>query len=419
MDEVIERRKWPLKKVVIIFGVLCLLLLIYVVISNSSTAQNYDSSRINVSTVEENSFSEYIPIVGSVMPQTTVYLDLQEGGIIDEIYIPGGTKVNKGDIILQLSNASAQKSHVDSESQTLRTLNSLRTQKINLTQQYLRSKEGLLDLNKELLDAKRQFKRLSKLHSRQAGVTEEEYERARDNVEYLTEKIVLQEERILQESILRQQQEQQIDDSIKRSDRSLDILSNIMKSLQVRAPIDGYLSSMDIEIGQSFSRGERIGQVDQLDNFTVRASVDQYYISRVKQGQMGKFDFNGKTNEIVVSKIYPEVTNNQFLVDMDFSGAFPDGIKRGQTLHIDLSLGNASTTKTLKKGGFYRHTNGRWAYKLSEDGMRATKINIVSGRQNPQNFEILEGLEIGDRIITSSYDDFNDADELKFKEPLF
>ncbi|WHI44686.1 efflux RND transporter periplasmic adaptor subunit [Microbulbifer sp. JMSA004] len=419
MDEVIQRRKLPLKKATIVIGALILVALIVVSISGNPASIEVDTKRLVISQVEEKIFSEYIPVIGTVTPQTTVYLDLQEGGIVKEIYIQGGTLVQKGDVILQLANASAQKSNVDSESQALRTLNDLRTQKINLTQQYLQSKENLLDLNKQLLDAQRLFSKLTKLYENDgANITQNEYEEARDMVLYLKKKIELKEERIKQENTLRLQQEEQIDDSIKRSNRSLIILSDIMNSLEVRAPISGQLSSMNAEIGQSFNRGQRVGQVDKLDHFKVRVKIDQYYISRVSENQSGHFKFNGKNHEVILSKIYPEVIDNQFIADMDFIDGFPIGIKRGQTLSIDLELGNASTTKTLKKGGFYRYTSGKWVYRVLEDGSGAKKVKITPGRQNPQTFEILNGLSAGDKIITTNYEDFGDADEITFKSPI-
>lgn len=421
MDRAIPKKKWPASKILMLAGGVGFIALLGFVFFGGSggTRLNIDTSRISVAQVKEGEFQEYIPITGSVQPHTTVFLDLEEGGIVERVYTQGGVPVKKGDLILSFNNVTAQQRNIDSESRQLDTLNQLRSQKINLTQNYLQSQERLLDTNKQILDAERRFKQLEKMRQSDSSiVSQDEYETARDNLAYLTERRVLQEERIRQEGILKAQQEQSIDDSIERTNRSLEILSRIMDSLEVRAPIDGYLSSMNAEVGQSFNKGQRIGQIDQLDSFKVRADIDQYYISRVSPGQIGTFDFNNQTFQLQVDKIYSEVVNQAFQVDMEFVGNLANGIRRGQTLQIDLSLSESSTTKVVSKGGFYRHTNGRWVYKVAEDGLSATRIPIVSGRQNPQSFEILEGLEVGDWIITSGYDTYNDVDVLNFSEPM-
>lgn len=421
MDKPIPKKRWSTRKLATIGGGLLLAaLLIYLVsVSGGNSRLRVDADRISIAQVERGAFEEYVPINGSVQPHTTVYLDLEEGGIVEKIYAQGGVPVEKGDLILSFTNATAQKSHIDSESQLLRALNELRTQKINLTQSHLSSQERLLDLNKNILDAERRFNQLQQLKKNNSpSVTQDEFETARDDLNYLKEKRVLLQERIHQEGILREQQEQSIDESIERTDRSLAILSRIMDSLEVRAPISGHLSSISAEVGQSFTRGQRIGQIDQLDSFKVNAAIDQYYISKVKIGQRGSFEFDGQTYELEISKIYPEVINDSFSVDMEFVSDLANGIKRGQTLQIDLSLSESNTTNIVSKGGLYRYTNGRWAYKISEDGKSAHRVPIVAGRQNPQMFEVLEGLNVGDWIITSGYDTYNDVDELIFSEPV-
>jgi HlyD family secretion protein len=421
MDKAIPKKKWPASKIMLILGVVGFTsLLAYLIFSSGGgTRLNVDVSRISLAQVHEGEFQEYIPITGSVQPHTTVYMDLEEGGIVEQIHIQGGVPVKTGDLILSFSNATAQKANIDSESRQLDTLNQLRTQKFNLRQEELLRQEQLLDLNKQIQDAERRFKRFEQLMDESAtNISKDEFEALRDNVTYLKERKGLLQERIRQENVLREQQEQSIDESIDRTNRALEVLAQIIDSLEVRAPIDGHLSSMNAEIGQSFTRGQRIGQIDQLDSFKVRADIDQYYISRVIPGQVGTFDFGGQTYQLQVDKIYPEVTNNAFQVDLEFVDNVASGIKRGQTLQIDLSLSESTSTKIVNKGGFYRHTNGRWVYKISEDGTTAIRVPIVSGRQNPQSFEILEGLEIGDTIITSGYDTFNDVDVLNFSEPV-
>lgn len=421
MDRKIAKKKWSTQRVSTIgAGIAFIGLMLFILYGgDGSTSLNIDESRIRLAQVKQGEFLEYIPITGEVEPHTTVYLDLEEGGIVEHIHIQGGVPVKKGDLILSFTNATAQQRNIDSESRQLDTLNQLRTQKFSLTQQALALDEQLLDLNKQIDDAQRRYNQLKgMIEMNMQVVSRDEFETAEKNIQYLIDKRDLHQKRITQESILRKQQEQSIDESIVRTNRSLIILSRIMDSLEVRAPIDGQLTSMYAEIGQSFNRGQRIGQIDKLDSFKVRSDIDQHYISRVSVGQVGTFRFNGQVYRLEISKIYPEVVDNIFQVDMEFVDELADGIKRGQTLQIELSLGESMTTKMVNKGGFYRHTNGRWAYKISADGMSARKINIVPGRLNPQSFEILEGLEIGDWIITSGYDTYNDVEQLNFEKPI-
>ncbi|GAB1264149.1 efflux RND transporter periplasmic adaptor subunit [Aurantivibrio infirmus] len=420
MDRAIEKKKWPASKIItILVGLTTGILLIYLLSNQQGSRLKVDVNRISTAQVKVGEFQEYIPITGNVLPHTTVFLDLEEGGIVEKIYVQGGVPIEKGDLILGFSNTTVQKQNIDSETRLLENLNQLRNSKYANIRQNLQLKDQLLDLDQQILETEKTFQRYELLiDNPNAPLPKEQYETTRDQLIYLKEKRKLLNERIRQETILQEQQNEQIDDSIERVNRSLEILTKIIDSLEVRAPISGHLSSMNAEIGQNFTRGQRIGQIDQLGSFKVRADIDQYYISRVTVGQQGSFDFNGTEYRLEVSKIYPEVSNGAFQVDLEFIGNIANGIKRGQSLQIDLALGESKNSKLVAKGGFYRHTNGRWVYKVSEDGLSASRVDIVAGRQNPQNFEILEGLETGDWIISSGYDVFNDADTLTFSEPV-
>ncbi len=420
MDRAIEKKKWPASKIItILVGLTTGILLIYLLSNQQGSRLKVDVNRISTAQVKVGEFQEYIPITGNVLPHTTVFLDLEEGGIVEKIYVQGGVPIEKGDLILGFSNTTVQKQNIDSETRLLENLNQLRNSKYANIRQNLQLKDQLLDLDQQILETEKTFQRYELLiDNPNAPLPKEQYETTRDQLIYLKDKRKLLNERIRQETILQEQQNEQIDDSIERVNRSLEILTKIIDSLEVRAPISGHLSSMNAEIGQNFTRGQRIGQIDQLDSFKVRADIDQYYISRVTVGQQGSFDFNGTEYRLEVSKIYPEVSNGAFQVDLEFIGNIANGIKRGQSLQIDLALGESKNSKLVAKGGFYRHTNGRWVYKVSEDGLSASRVDIVAGRQNPQNFEILEGLETGDWIISSGYDVFNDADTLTFSEPV-
>jgi len=421
MDRPIEKKKWPPRRIAIFAGsAAAVLALATLVIANTGkTRLSVQSDRISISQVRLGEFQEYVPINGTVQPNTTVYLDLEEGGIVEKIYVQGGNPIKKGELILSFSNSAAQKQNIEAETRLIDNLNQLRNSKITLTQSNLILKDQLLDLEYKISELERTFARYRELmKTPSAQLSKEQFEATQDQIEYLKSKRELLIERIKRETDLQEQQSAQIDMSIRRVNRNLEILSRIIDSLEVRAPIDGHLSTLNAEIGQSFQRGQRIGQIDQLQSFKVRANIDQYYIAKVAEGQKGRFRFDGRDYELEVLKVYPEVVQDVFQADLTFVGPVPEGIKRGQTLQIDLGLSESKTSSMVAKGSFYRHTNGRWAYLLAQDGKSARRANIVLGRQNPQYVEVLEGLNQGDWIITSSYENFNDVDELKFPEPL-
>jgi len=421
MDRPIEQKKWPRRTLVLYAAVASVgVALITMTLANSGrTRLSIDPNRLTISKVELTRFQEYIPVTGTVQPNNTVYLDLEEGGNVEKIYVESGKPIKKGTLILTLSNTTAQKQNIDAETRLIDNLNQLRNSKISLTTSNLVLKDQLLDLDYKILDLDKTFTRYQQLFKNPTpAVSREQFESTRDQLAYLKNKRTLLQERIRQETELQEQQSSQIESSIARVNRNLELLSRIVESLEVRAPVDGQLSTLNAEVGQGFQRGQRIGQIDQMDSFKVQADIDQYYISTVAVGQTGTFELNGRTRELKVTKVYSEVTKDTFKVDLAFADAIPEGIKRGQTLQIDLRLGESKRTNVVDKGGFYRYTNGRWAYLVAGDGSSARRTNIVLGRQNPQSVEVLQGLKAGDAIITSSYDGFNDADVLTFSRPL-
>jgi len=420
MDELIEKKGFKPDKLVVLAGlVVAVVALIVFLPGSDSSSLTVDGARITIAQVHTGELEEYVPVTGQVQPETTVYLDLEEGGIVENIYTDSGTWVNEGDLILGFSNNSVRKNNIDSETRLLENLNQLRNSKISLTEKDLLLKDQLLDLNYRIVQLQRTFERYSRLQEESnTSLSREQFETTRDELAYLKEKRVLLEERIEQESILRERQNLQVDDSIERVNRSLAILTEIVGSLVLRAPISGYLSSMNVEVGQNFSRGQRVAQIDKLDSFKVTANVDQYYISRISEGLEGTFQFAGTEHRLRVRKVYPEVDDDAFQVDFGFQGTAPEGIKRGQRLQIDLSLSAPRQANLVSKGGFYRYTNGRWAYRINEDGTSADRTELVPGRQNPDSFEVLEGLVPGDWIVSSSYNSFGDVEQLAFDPPV-
>ena len=419
MDKAIEKKTWTLKKVITI-GVVCTMLvsLGYLTYSKSGKSRlKVDPTRMTMSQISQDEFLEYIPINGTVLPLTTVFLDIEEGGRVDEIFVEGGNPIEKGDLILQFSNASLHQQSIDSESRLVENLNQLRNTKFSLAEKKLTLQDKLLDMDYEIMDLERTCRQYEMLKET-GDIAEDRYVAEKDKLDYMNKKRALLKERISQENILREQQLKQVDDSIERVTRSMEITGRMLDRLEVRAPISGHLSTLKADIGENISKGERIGQIDLLGDFKVRASMDQYYISRVVTGQPGTFIFDGQSFTLTVQKIYPEVANDTFEADMAFNGDIPEGIIRGQSLQINLSLSNPEKCLIIPKGGFYQETSGRWAYVISEDRQTAFRTDILIGRQNPGSLEVLEGLREGDWIITSGYGTFNKVDELVFPEAL-
>jgi HlyD family secretion protein len=363
-------------------------------------------------------FREYYPFDATVEPVTSVFLDVETGGRVEQIFAEGGKFVNKGDLILRFSNASLQRSSIETESRLLENLDIQRNTMFTREQNILIQKENVLSLDYQISELERKYKRYRDLGDYSNVISEEEFQRVRDELDYKKTQKELLEERIRQEERLSQIQLDQANKSIERLNKSMDLLAKTVESLDVRAPISGYLSSIEAEVGQNIGPGMRIGQIDLLDKLKLRAGIDQYYISKVALGTRGKFTLEGNTYEVEVQKIYPEVKNDKLTVDMAFAGEMPAGIKRGQTLTVELDFSESGKSLVVPKGGFYNQTNGRWVYLVAGDRGSAYRANIRTGRQNPRDVEILEGLREGDWIITSGYDSFNAVDTLVFPQPV-
>jgi len=421
MDKRIEKKDRSLRRPVVIgaLSVLGVLVAWQVVSHAGSSRLAVDPTRITTGIVQRALFREFYPSDGTVQPATSVYLDVEEGGRVDEILVEGGQHVEKGDLILRFSNATLQRTSIDTETQLLENLDIQRNTQFNRAQSGLLLKETLLDLDHQILDQSQKFRRYEALVKEgNAAISAEVFETTRNQLQYLKDKRALLAERIRQEELLSAKQIAQAQKSIEMLNTSMDLLGHIVKSLEVRAPISGYLSTIDAQVGQNLPRGQRIGQIDLLDRFKVRVRIDQFYISRVEVGTPGRVNLEGKTWDVKVQKVYPEVKDNAFEADVVFDGATPESLKRGQTVTVELSFGTASQTLTVSKGGFFQETAGRWVYLISRDGKTARRTVVRLGRQNPREVEVLEGLQKGDRIITSGYDGFNGVDELQFTEAL-
>ena len=375
---------------------------------------NVDTERITIAIVKKGLFKESIPIIGNVLPITTIYLDAVEGGRVERRYVEAGTLVQKGDTILKLSNTNLLLDIMYREAQLFEQSNNLRNSRLLMEQNRLALRQELAELTFNIKQQKRTFERNTELVKNYL-ISQEEYEAAKDEYDYLLQRRELTLETQKQDSLFRQTQIEQLEASLKRMESNLEIAKQKLDDLVIRAPITGALTSLNAEIGESKAAGERLGQIDVLEGFKVRAAIDEHYLHRIEIDRSGTFNFASKTYRLTVKKIYPEVREGRFEVDMEFAGVEPEGIKRGQTLHIRLDLGDLSEAILLSKGGFYQSTGGQWVYILDESGKSAIKRETRLGRQNPDVYEVLEGLEPGERVITSSYDNFGDFEKLILK----
>jgi HlyD family secretion protein len=417
VDRPIEKKRWTLKRIgkVGIPSAFFMVLLLYFLIGDHSSKLNVEAERITISTVTKAPFQEYIPVTGTIQPLQTFFLDAAEGGRIDSIFVEAGNVVSKGDRILKLANTNSQLDVLYREALLFEQINNARNTRLAIEQ-------NSLTLRGQLADVEYQIIRLQRLHDRDTLlfrkqlISRQEFEQVTDEYEYWQSKQIITVENFKQDSLLRRVQLDQLNASIKRMQSNLDLVKRSLEDLVVRAPISGELTSLNAEIGQSKSPGQRLGQIDVLDGFKVRAEIDEFYISRINSGQKGTFDLGTTSYSLTVGKVYPEVREGRFEVDMLFEGSPPQGIRRGQTLQIRLQLGDLSDALIVARGAFYQKTGGQWAYVVDKSGAFAVKRNIRLGRQNPQTFEVMEGLEPGEQVITSAYDNFGDIDKLVLKK---
>ncbi|MBN2030323.1 HlyD family efflux transporter periplasmic adaptor subunit [bacterium] len=417
MDRQIEKKIWTRKRIILLssIGVFAFFILRFIVFGDRSSKYNVQAERITISTVEEAPFQEFIPVTGTVIPIQTVYLDAVEGGQVEQIHLEAGSFVEEDDIILTLVNARQSLELQGHETDLVREQNNLRSQYIEIERNRAQHQSQLLDLDYQINIKKRLYDRYSDLYPK-GGISLKEYEDARDDYEYYVKKRELTVQNYKQDSLLQNIEIENSLASIQQLERSLELAQLNARNLIVRAPVSGQLTSLTPETGESITSGERIGQIDVLDGFKVRVNVDEHYITRIQNGQVGEATYSGQTYRLVISKIYPEVVVGLFEVDMEFEGEAPGAIRRGQTLQIRLQLGDLSEAILLARGGFYQKTVGQWVYVLDPSESYAVKRPIRLGRQNPQFYEVLEGLEPGDRVITSSYDTYGDIDKLILKD---
>ncbi len=413
MDRIIEKKTWTKKRILTISGIVAIVMLIaasYYYTSGNSKL-NVNTDRITISEITKGSFQEIIPVNGIVLPLTTIYLDAVEGGRVEEKYVDDGTMMKKGQPIIRLSNTDLQLGLVTQQTNVYNLLTQMQISK-NAAQQNTVSKlNQMTDVESQLKEAERVYK-LDKHLYEEKVIGSQEYQQALNNFNYYLQKKQLNDKILQQDSVSTEQQLIQARQSFEGSQNALNVMRQKVGDLIVRAPIDGQLTSLDAEVGQTKNKGDQLGQIDVLGGYKVRVDIDEHYISRIFTGLKGTFDFADTAYELVIKKVYTQVTNGRFQVDMEFTGKAPKGIRRGQTLQIRLALSDERQAILLPKGGFYQQTGGNWIFKVADNGKNAYKVDIQLGNQNPDYYEVLQGLKPGDKVVTSSYENYGNMQEL-------
>ena len=417
MDRVIAKKKWSKKKILTIAGILAVLVLIgasYYFTSGKSRL-NVDTERITISEIKKGAFQEFIPVNGVVLPLTTIYLDAVEGGRVEEKFVEDGAIMKKGQPILRLSNTDLQLGLVTQQTNVYNLLTQMQISKNAAQQNTVGKLNQKSDVESQLKEAERVYNLNKSLYD-QKVIGKQEFQQSENNYNYLLEKKKLSDKILQQDAESNDQQVKQARQSFEGSQTALNVMRQKVGDLIVRAPIDGQLTSLDAELGQSKNKGERLGQIDVLSGYKVRVDIDEHYLSRIFIGLSGEFDFAGKTYKLIIKKVFTQVNNGRFQVDMEFVTDVPQGIRRGQTLQIRLALSDETQAILLPKGGFYQQTGGNWIFKVNESGKVAYKVDIQLGRQNPDYYEVLQGLKPGEKVVTSSYENYGDMQELVLKK---
>ena len=416
MDKAIEKKKGlRMKHILWIVGGLAIAFLLYTVIfSEHSSVFRAEKDKLTISNVEDGLFNDYITVIGQVEPISTIYLDVEEGGKVEEIFIEEGEMVNAGDVILRLKNNDLNTTIMNSESQLAYQANELRNTQISIEQQEINNRRSKLQIDLAVVQAERKYKQYESLYKEDL-IAKEEYLRTKEDYDLSVKEQELTYQKLVQDSIFRSNQKQNMDESLENMRQNLTMARKRLGNLNVKAPADGQLGLLDAEIGQSISRGQRLGLVHILTDFKIKALIDEHYIDRVRRDLSASLERNSDNYSLNVKKVYPEVREGQFEIDMIFKGEKPDNIRTGQTYHTKLELGQSEEAILIPKGGFFQSTGGQWIYVLNENETEATKRSIRIGKQNPQYYEVLEGLTAGEKVITTSYELFGDNDKIVFK----
>ncbi|MGD2034500.1 MAG: efflux RND transporter periplasmic adaptor subunit [Bacteroidales bacterium] len=416
MDRIIEDKRLikPKHYKYIVLSVFFIIILLVLLFRDTTSTFRIEKEKVTIEKVFYGSFQDYIRIIGLVEPISIVYLDAVEGGVVEEILIEEGTMVKKGDIILRLSNTNLNLSILNSEAQLAEKANFLRETELNMLQQKLSLERDLLQLDYDLIQKKRIYERNKILYADEL-ISREEYLLSEEDYDLTKKMKDLTLVRHRQDSIYRKNQVAKISRNLENMQKNLELIYLRQENLNIKAPVDGQLGLLDAELGQSINVGQRIGQVNVLTSYKIKAEIDEHYIDRVRRGLLAFFDRQTDTFHLELTKVYPEVRDGRFEVDLLFRGNQPQNIRTGQSYHISLQLGETQEAIQIPRGGFFQSTGGQWIFVVAKDENTALKRTIRIGKQNPQYYEVLEGLEPGEQVLTSGYDLFGDNEKLVFK----
>lgn len=417
MDRVIEKKTWTTKRIITwsVIGGITVLIISSILLGSGKSRLNVDLERIIISKIKNGAFTEFIPVNGIVLPQTTIYLDATEGGRVDSLYVEDGALMQKGDPILKLVNTDLELDLSNRETAVFQVLTEMQNTRNQAQQHTIAQLNMMAEVDNALAEAKRIYNVNKKLYDDNV-IPLQELKSTENAYNFQVKRKSLSEQTLAQDSISTKQQLAQMKESYTRMQGALKLMRRKVGDLIVRAPVDGQLTSLDAEVGQSKNKGERLGQIDVVGGFKVRADIDEHYISRIYIGLKGEFTFTDSRYSLVIKKVYTQVSNGRFQVDMQFDGKVPNGIRRGQTLQLRLALSDETTALLLPKGGFYQQTGGNWIFKVNEGSTKAYRVDIRLGRQNPDYYEVLEGLKPGEKVITSSYENYIEMQELVLKK---
>jgi HlyD family secretion protein len=417
MDRRIDRRRftWPLL-VGALTGVLLVATVVYQFLQTSGVRSFAIAAELlTIETAEIGTFLDFVPIRGSVTPLDTVYLDAIEGGRVEAVFVEDGVFVETGQPILELSNTTLQLDVISREAQVSEQLNNLRNTRLAMEQNRLSLKSTLIEIDYQITRLTRLGERRTDLFER-GLIARQDHEDVIDELEYYQNRREVTIESQEADDRMRLAQIESLESTVEQLERNLQIARANLDNLVIRAPITGQLTSLDAEIGESKSRGQRLGQIDDIDDFKVSALVDEFYVTRTQSGQSAEFELSGRIYKLEVIKVYPQIRDGQFEIDLAFLDAPPANLRRGQTLQIRVALGDSIEALLLPRSGFSQDTGGNWAFVLDPTGRYAVKRELRLGRRNPEYFEVLDGLEPGDRVITSAYSSYVNMDRIELRD---
>lgn len=413
MDKQIQKKRFTVKKVAMYLGIALFVGFVGYQFMFADRRQSLivEKDKITISEVTNGVFQETIPQTGTVEPSRTVYLDAIEGGNIRRIVKESGAMVKQGDLIIELTNLNREISVLQQEAQQVESINRSRDTRLGIIKNDLEQRQTLAQIDNQLAIFRPQYERQKILFEKKL-ISKQEFERTEADYRYNLERRRITYDVYKQDSVNRINQLHDIDVSELRMKQNLDGVRKILDNLNIKAPIAGQLTTQHWEIGQAVNQGQRLGQVDILGSYKVRVPIDELYLPRISEGLKATTDFNNKTYNLQIAYIYPNIIGGRFEVDMNFDGETPQGIRRGQSLRMRIELGQSSEGILLPVGGFYKDTGGNWVFVVEADGKRAVKRDIKLGRKNPENFEVLTGLKPGERVVTSSYENFGNNEVL-------